>query len=109
MPRGVASDRRRLLQLHAQLAQALRQDDWEAVIKVDQAIRELLQELATRPQLDDGVLEAKARLKKLHAQALLRCAQACERLWEQLLDYLDHAEARVAYQQVSQLGLEERG
>lgn len=103
-----SDDRRRLQLLHRQLALALQKDDWDAVIKTDQSIRELLQALATRPSLSDEVLQAKAQLKKLHAQALMQCAQACERLWEQLLDHLQHAEARAAYQQVGLFGGESK-
>lgn len=102
-------DVRRLRLLHRQLQQALQQDDWSAVIKVDQAIREQLQALASRSQLSPDVLQAKSRLKQLHAYALLQCARACERLWEQLLDHLDHAEARTAYQQVALFGGMEEG
>lgn len=104
-----SDDRRRLLLLHRQLGEALKQDDWNGVIKIDQAIREALQALAARPHLSPDVLQAKALLKQLHAQALLRCTQACERLWEQVLDHLDHAEARAAYQQVKLFGTEEAG
>lgn len=103
------NDRRRLLLLHQQLGKALQQDDWDAVIKTDQEIREMLQRLASRPHLSEEVQQAKDQLKKLHAYALMRCTESCERLWEQLLDHLEHAEARAAYQQVGLFGAEEVG
>lgn len=94
-----AADRRKLLELHAQLEQALTAKDWGAIGRIDQAIREQLQALAARPRLDDDVLQAKLRLKQLHARALQACTEECERLRELLLNHLQYAESRLAYQQ----------
>mgnify|MGYP001054467148 CR=1 FL=1 len=93
-----ADDRRRLLALHQQLEQALTAKDWGAMARVDQAIRAQLQVLAERPRLDDDVLRAKRRLKQLHIRALQACAEECERLRLRLLNHLQYAEGRLAYQ-----------
>ena len=95
-----AADRQRLLELHRQLGQALQDDDWNAVARVDQAIREQLQLLASRTNLSAEVLQAKSQLKQLHGKALQACAKECERLRLLLLNHLEYAEGRAAYQQV---------
>lgn len=95
-----ASDAQRLQQLHAQLQQALQRGDWQAIAAVDAAIAECLRALAAREQLDPAALAARAALKQLHDQARVACAEECERLRLLLVNHLEYAEGRAAYQRV---------
>lgn len=90
-------DRQRLLALHRRLGQALQENDWNGVAKVDRMIRKQLQVMAGRPSLSKEVLQAKERLKQLHAKALRACAEECERLRLQLERHNEYAEGRSAY------------
>ena len=94
------SDRERLLELHAQLQQALQNNDWTAVATVDAAVRQCLEALAQRGELDESTLAAKQLLKQLHGQGLQACADECERLRLLLLNHLEYAEGRAAYQRI---------
>lgn len=98
MPRG--SELRALEHLHQQLTQVLERKDWNALPKVDEAIRTCLQLLAQLPSLSDEVLAAKQRLKQLHFQARVDCSEECERLRVLLLKHLESSEGRNAYLQV---------
>ncbi|GAB6390373.1 hypothetical protein [Stutzerimonas marianensis] len=98
MPR--VSDSERLMALHGQLQQALQANDWAAVASVDGAIRQCLEALAERLQLDEPALAAKHRLKQLHGAGLQACADECERLRLLLLNHLEYAEGRAAYQRI---------
>lgn len=95
-----ASDRDRLVQLHEQLQQALQAGDWKAVAAVDVAIRECLETLAGRGELDEPTRLAKQHLKQLHREGLKACADECERLRLLLLNHLEYSEGRAAYQRV---------
>lgn len=97
MPR--ASDEQRLQELHAQLAAALHRSDWRAVGEVDQAIRQCLEQLPCAP-LPDAVDAARQQLKRLHGQALTACGEECERLRLLLVNHLEYAEGRAAYQRI---------
>lgn len=94
------SDSERLMALHAQLQQALQANDWPAVAEVDAAIRQCLEMLAERLQLDQPALDAHNRLKQLHGEGVKACAEECERLRLLLLNHLEYAEGRAAYQRV---------
>lgn len=107
MPR--VSDSERLMALHAQLKQALEGGDWHAVASVDGAIRQCLEALAARAELDEPTHEAKHRLKQLHDEGLQACADECERLRLLLLNHLEYAEGRAAYQRIDMFQAGERG
>jgi hypothetical protein len=94
-----ASDERRLRALHEQLAAALQSQDWRAVGEVDQAIRQCLEQLPREAQ-DPSVQTARQQLKRLHGQALKACAEECERLRLLLVNHLEYAEGRAAYQRI---------
>lgn len=94
------SDSGRLMALHRQLQQALDANDWAAVATVDVQIRQCLETLSEQLQLDEPTRLAKARLKQLHAKGLNACADECERLRLLLLNHLEYAEGRAAYQRV---------
>lgn len=96
----LVSDRERLLELHAQLQQALQAGDWNAVAAVDASVRECLEALALRGELDESTLAAKQSLKAIHGKGLQACADECERLRLLLLNHLEHAEGRAAYQRI---------
>lgn len=95
-----ASDRERLLEIHAQLQQALQANDWKAVAAVDASVRECLEALAQRGEFDESTLAAKQLLKQLHSKGLQACADECERLRLLLLNHLEYAEGRAAYQRI---------
>lgn len=103
------SDSARLLELHEQLQQALQADNWGAVAAVDIQIRQCLEDLATQPQLDESTRTAKARLRQLHGEGLNACTDECERLRLLLLNHLEHAEGRAAYQRVDMYQAGDRG
>jgi len=94
------SNSARLLELHAQLQQALQADDWKAVAAVDVLVRDCLEALARQGELDEPTLAAKQLLKRLHGQGLQACADECERLRLVLLNHLEYAEGRAAYQRI---------
>lgn len=94
------SNSERLLELHAQLQQALQADDWSGVATVDTAVRQCLEALAQQAELDESTLAAKQLLKQLHGEGLQACADECERLRLLLLNHLEYAEGRAAYQRV---------
>ena len=96
----LVSDRERLLELHAQLQQALQTGDWNAVAAVDAAVRQCLEGLAGQGELDESTLAAKRLLKQLHGEGLQACADECERLRLLLLNHLEYAEGRAAYQRI---------
>lgn len=98
-----AADVRLLRNLSLRLEQTLHAGDWAAIADIDRAIREQLQELAAAPGLSPEVLQAKQRLKQLHARALRACAAECERLWELMQSHLDYAEGQLAYRQIELL------
>ncbi len=103
------SDSARLMELHEQLQQALEADNWSAVAAVDMQIRQCLEALAARPQLDEPTIAAKARLQQLHGEGLNACADECERLRLLLLNHLEYAEGRAAYQRVDMFQTGDRG
>lgn len=107
MPR--VSDSERLMALHAQLKQALEDSDWHAVAAADNAIRHCLETLASRVELDEPARAAKHRLKQLHDEGLKACADECERLRLLLLNHLEYAEGRAAYQRVDMFQAGDRG
>ena len=94
-----ASDEQRLQALHGRLAAALRSSDWRAVGEVDQAIRHCLEQLPRASQ-SEAVDTARQQLKRLHGQALKACAEECERLRLLLVNHLEYAEGRAAYQRI---------
>ncbi|QGZ29336.1 hypothetical protein [Stutzerimonas stutzeri] len=104
----LVSDSARLTELHAQLRQALQANDWNAVARVDQAVRECLEALAGRT-LDEPARAAKSRLKKLHGEGVQACADECERLRLLLLNHLEYAEGRAAYQRIDMFQVGDRG
>ena len=75
------SDSERLMALHGELQAALQSNDWTAVATVDAAIR----------------------------QGLQACAEECERLRLLLLNHLEHAEGRAAYQRIDMFQAGDRG
>jgi len=97
------SDSERLMALHAQLQQALQAGDGPAVATVDAAIRGCLETLAGRLTLDEPTRAAKNRLKTLHGEGLQACADECERLRLLLVNHLEYAEGRAAYQRIDLL------
>lgn len=103
------SDSARLVELHVQLQQALEANNWGAVATVDIQIRQCLEALAAQPQLDEPTRAAKARLKQLHSEGLNACADECERLRLLLLNHLEYAEGRAAYQRVDMFQTGDRG
>ena len=107
MPR--VSDSERLMALHAQLKQALQNNDWNAVATADGAIRQCLEALAARIELDEPTRSAKLQLKQLHGEGLQACADECERLRLLLLDHLEYAEGRAAYQRIDMFQGGDRG
>lgn len=94
------SDSERLTELHTQLQQALQADDWNAVGVADTAIRQCLEALAGKPELDEPTRAAKRLLKQLHGEGLQACADECERLRPLLINHLEYAEGRAAYQRI---------
>ncbi|MCQ4297145.1 hypothetical protein NAU58_16325 [Pseudomonas stutzeri] len=94
-----ASDEQRLRALHGRLAAAVQAQDWRAVGEVDQAIRQCLEQLPRVPQ-DESVKAARQQLKRLHGQALKACGEECERLRLLLVNHLEYAEGRSAYQRI---------
>lgn len=94
------SDSERLMTLHGELQAALQRNDWTAVAAVDSAIRQCLETLAGRLELDEPTHAAKSRLKQLHGEGLQACADECERLRLLLLNHIEHAEGRAAYQRI---------
>jgi hypothetical protein len=103
------SDSEHLTALHEQLRQALQASDWNAVAKVDGDIRRCLQALPGQQQLDESTLAAKQQLKKLHGEGLQACADECERLRLLLLNHLEYAEGRAAYQRIDMFQAGDRG
>ncbi|EXF43778.1 hypothetical protein BAY1663_03826 [Pseudomonas sp. BAY1663] len=101
MPR--ASDAGRLQALHAGLQRALQAGDWRAVGEVDRAIRACLEALPASAALDEPAQAARQRLKRLHGEALKACGEECERLRLLLVNHLDYAEGRAAYQRTEML------
>nr|WP_254621489.1 hypothetical protein [Stutzerimonas stutzeri] len=95
--------------LHGQLQAALERNDWTAVAAVDAAIRQCLETLAGRLELDEPTHAAKHRLKQLHGQGLQACAEECERLRQLLLNHLEYAEGRAAYQRIDMFQAGDRG
>jgi hypothetical protein len=93
-----ASDEQRLQALHERLAAALQSQDWRAVGETDQAIRQCLEQLPREAHA--SVQSARQQLKRLHGQALKACAEECERLRLLLVNHLEYAEGRSAYQRV---------
>ncbi len=98
MPR--VSNSEGLMALHEQLQQALQASDWAAVAAVDAAIRQCLETLAGQLEMDEPTRAAKSRLKQLHGEGLQACADECERLRLLLLNHLEYAEGRAAYQRI---------
>lgn len=103
------SDCDRLTALHGQLQQALQASDWNAVAKVDGDIRRCLEVLPRQHALDEATLVAKQQLKQLHGEGLQACAEECERLRLLLLNHLEYAEGRAAYQRVDMFQAGDRG
>ena len=103
------SDSECLMALHGQLQQALQANDWTAVATADAAIRECLEALAGRLEQDEPTRLAKSRLKQLHGQGLQACADECERLRLLLLNHLEYAEGRAAYQRIDMFQAGDRG
>ncbi|MBC8648820.1 hypothetical protein GYM54_14940 [Pseudomonas sp. MTM4] len=95
----LVSDSARLMELHDQLQQALQASDWGAVAVADKAIRQCLEELAGQ-ELDEPTHAAKSQLKQLHGEGLQACTDECERLRLLLLNHLEYAEGRAAYQRI---------
>lgn len=89
-----------LLSLQERLTRALQNKDWAAFGAIDSAIREALQQLGGVPPSAE-LREAKQRLQRLHGEALLGCANECERLRKLLLAHLQYAEGSSAYRQVN--------
>jgi hypothetical protein len=87
----------------------LQGNDWTAVASVDGAIRQCLETLAGRLELDKPTLAAKSRLQQLHGEGLQACADECERLRVLLLNHLEHAEGRAAYQRIDMFQAGDRG
>ena len=54
-------------------------------------------------------LNWKSRLKQLHGEGLQACAEECERLRLLLLNHLEHAEGRAAYQRIDMFQAGDRG
>ncbi len=94
------SDSALLMELHDQLQQALQASDWNAVAVVDASLRQCLEALADRAELDPPTIAAKQQLKRLHGEGLKACADECERLRLLLLNHLEYAEGRAAYQRI---------
>lgn len=107
MPR--VSDSERLMALHAQLKLALDGGDWHAVAAADGAIRQCLETLAGRVELDEPTREAKHLLKQLHDEGVQACAEECERLRLLLVNHLEYAEGRAAYQRIDMFQAGDRG
>ncbi len=103
------SDSERLMALHGELQAALQSNDWTAVATVDAAIRQCLETLAGQLELDEPTHAAKSRLKQLHGEGLQACAEECERLRLLLLNHLEHAEGRAAYQRIDMFQAGDRG
>lgn len=103
------SDSERLTALHEQLRHALQIKDWHAVEKVDGDIRRCLEALPAHHALDEPALAAKLQLKQLHGEGLQACADECERLRLLLLNHLEYAEGRAAYQRVDMFQAGDRG
>ena len=93
-----ASDEQRLQALHERLTAALQSQDWRAVGETDQAIRQCLERLPR--DAHESVQAARQQLKRLHGHALKACAEECERLRMLLVNHLEYAEGRAAYQRI---------
>lgn len=52
------------------------------------------------PAADPAVQAARAQLRTLHGKALEACAEECERLRLLLVNHLEYAEGRAAYQRI---------
>lgn len=103
------SDSECLMELHAQLQQALQDGDWSAVAMVDAAVRQCLEALPGQLELDEPTRNAKSRLKQLHGEGLQVCADECERLRLLLLNHLEYAEGRAAYQRIDMFHAGDKG
>lgn len=89
----------RFSELHGLLQVSLEQLDWSRIERVDQAIAKCLQQFPLT-ELDEGARRLHERLKALHDQARVQCAEECERLRLLLLRHLEYAEVRSAYGRV---------
>lgn len=101
-----AADRYQQLQLLAlgeQLTEALRAKDWEAVGATDLHIRECLIGIAALESPSPELLKVKAQLRGLYERILPAYGEACEQLRQLLLNHMDYAEGRSAYQRTDLL------
>lgn len=92
-----AADLRRLAHLRQSLAQALAQEDWARIHKIDLLIREGLQRLGESGEFTPRTLAELAPLQALHGQALQACSRECKRLSDLLGSHTEHQEGRLAY------------
>ena len=101
-----AADRYQQLKLHTlgeQLTEALRARDWEGVGAIDLHIRHCLEEIATLQAPSAELLKVKDQLRGLYERVLPAYGEACEQLRQLLLNHMDYAEGRSAYQRTDLL------
>lgn len=90
----------RMIELHNQLLNELREGNWENIAKVDRHIADCLRTLATIEAPGDELITVKKKLQQLHLQALNACKEECEKLRKILMTYVEHSEGYSAYQSV---------
>lgn len=77
----------------------LKSPDWDRLARLDQVIAQSLQQWPTA-QMSDAEVAQRQRLKRLHEQARVQCAEECERLRLLLVRHLEYSDARMAYGRV---------
>lgn len=73
--------------------------DWNRLARLDLVIAQALQQWPSE-QMSAAEQTQRQRLKSLHDQARVQCAEECERLRLLLLRHLEYADARSAYGRV---------
>lgn len=94
---------RELTQLGEALVAELRAQRWDEVAHIDSKVREQLEAIAAMETVSAELEQAKHRLKQLYERVIPAYEAACEKVRLMLINHIDHAEARSAYQRISLL------
>ena len=89
----------RLGELCSLLEALLQTPDWNRLARLDQVIAQSLQQWPAA-QMSEAETAQRVRLKRLHDQARVQCAEECERLRLLLVRHLEYSDARMAYGRV---------
>jgi hypothetical protein len=94
---------RELARLGEALVADLRAQRWDEVANVDSQVREQLDAIAAMENVSAELEQAKRQLKQLYERVIPAYEVACEKVRLMLVNHIDHAEARSAYQRISLL------